>query len=194
MSKTVNPDTQRKPVGGHHYHEGDTKVTGDSFIELLDNLRDLRIANGGAIGDPLGDVVAYYEKIAPWILVEDEEGVWDGEQIPAHLRPMQRWLDGVWKAGSITLVSGAESKTRQEGCKGCKYASEFEWDVGVEGEEMRKRLEIMKRTRKTPLDTSYCKLHKWHNGLATLMIKPRFGSAAKERSPSKCFVHSLRVE
>lgn len=193
MAKVVNPNCQRKPIGGHHYHEGEELIKGDTFSELVDSICDFRIANRLPVGDPRGDVIAYYEKEFPWILIEDECGdIFKSEfSIPRHLHPMRDWLNEIWTKGSIKTVTKVEMAERAKGCEGCKYASEIDWDHSIETMELRKRVELLKGMRKTPLDKSYCRLHKWHNGLAVLLNAPKVNHAAVKLSPEGCFTHSL---
>lgn len=188
--KTLNKDAQRKPIGGHHFTDRGQIIRGDTFREVVQGVEDFRLANGYPLGHPEQEVLAYYEAIAPWLVVESAgEGLLPS--IPKHLEPLRDWLNGVWKAGNVVLASKIDVKERCVGCEGCKYATEIDWDCSVETEELRKRAELIKGMRPTPLDESYCRLHKWHNGVAVSLLKPRVNAAAKERSPGKCFVHSL---
>lgn len=47
------------PPGGHHYMEGDVKITGSSYKNLLDNVTNYRAENHIPVGDVEGDVTNY---------------------------------------------------------------------------------------------------------------------------------------
>jgi hypothetical protein len=47
------------PPGGHHYMEGDVKISGSSYKNLLENVTNYRAENYIPVGDVEGDVTNY---------------------------------------------------------------------------------------------------------------------------------------
>lgn len=186
----INTSAQRKPIGGHHFTDRGQIIRADSFADLVKAVADYRLANSWPLGTPQEDVLAYYATIAPWLIVDDGLPP-RAVGIPTHIQPLREWLNEVYKTGNVTLCSKTEAKERWAGCDGCKYASEIDWAYSRETEEMERRASLLKGMRPTPLDDSFCRLHKWPTSVATYMHKPKFSEVNKERSPEACFVRKI---
>lgn len=188
--KEINPDAQRKPIGGHHFTDRGQIIHSDSFLELVQSLSDFRLANSFPFGEPKEEILAYYAAIAPWLVIDDDVKTrYMG--VPAHVKPLREWLNETYRAGSVVLCSKIEAKERWAGCEGCKYASVIDWSYSIEMESLEKKVELLKGMKETPLDDSYCRLHKWATGAATYIKKPKINEINKERSPDSCFVKKL---
>jgi hypothetical protein len=188
--KHINPSAQRKPIGGHHFTDRGQIIHSDTFPNLVKALADFRLANSWELGEPEKEILAYYATIAPWLVLDDGLPT-KHVGIPAHIQPLREWLNEVYKAGNVTLCPKTEAKERWAGCEGCKYASEIDWEYSAETQEMERKAALLKGMRVTPLDDSFCRLHKWATSVATYMHKPKFTEANMDRSPEACFVRKL---
>lgn len=189
--KKLNANAQRKPIGGHHFTTHGQIIKSDTFEELIEAVKEYRLANSFDLGDPEAEVLGYYESIAPWLVVDDGKPS-RPVGIPAHVKGLKDWIASMRKDPSAgILVSKTEAKERWEGCKGCKYASDIDWEYSEETEELERKAALLRGMRDTPFNDSYCRLHKWATGAAVYTRNPKRLEANKERSPEKCFVKKL---
>jgi len=185
-----NENAQRRPIGGHHFLDRGQIIRADTFRELVQAIQDYRVSNSWPLGDPEADVLEHYAKVAPWLVVEDGEPV-KARGIPEHVKPLFIWLNDVKQSGGTGLCTKAEAKERWAGCVGCKYSSEIDWDYSPETSKMQVDAAIIRRMQKSPVENSYCRLHKWATGVAVFLAKQKVSPANKERSPDGCFVLKL---
>ena len=188
--KQINPSAQRKPIGGHHFTDRGQIIRADSFADVVKALADFRLANSWPLGEPEKEILAYYATIAPWLVLDDGAPT-KPSGVPAHVQSLREWLNETYKTGNVTLCSKTEAKERWAGCDGCKYASEIDWAYSPETEEMERRAALLRGMRVTPLDDSFCRLHKWATSVATYMHKPKVIEANREMAPDACFVKKL---
>ena len=191
--KRLNTSAQRKPIGGHHFTDRGQIIKADTFSELVDAVAEYRLANSWPLGEPEDEVLAYYETIAPWLVVDDGTPP-RPRGIPAHVRALRDWLNAVKLAGNVSLCSKKEAAERAEGCKGCKYASDLDWAYSDETEEMERRAALLRGMRQSDVNDTYCRLHKWEVGVAVNLARPSAPAGAAERSPERCFVRKMLIK
>ncbi len=186
----INTFAQRKPIGGHHFTDRGQIIKADTYKELVREVADFRLANGYDYGNPEQDVLSYYLSIAPWLVESDIE-----DKLPQGIsergKQMRDWVNGIWQAGNVVLATPKTANERCEGCKGCKYSEAIDWDENSELMETQKRAALIRNMRKTTQNDRFCLLHKWVNGIAVWLLKPRVLTDAKRNSPMQCFVHKI---
>lgn len=187
--RQYNKNAQRRPIGGHHFTDRGQIIRADTFQELVQAIEDYRVSNSWPLGYPEADLLDHYAKVAPWLVLEDDEVKARG--IPEHVKPLFSWLNEVKGSGSMGLCTKLEAKERWAGCVGCKYSSEVDWDYSAETKKMQVDAALLRRMQKSPVENSYCRLHKWATGVAVFLAKQKVSPANKERSPGGCFVLKL---
>ncbi len=184
----INRDQQRQPHGGHHFVDMGFTVRGDTFHEVVEKVRNLRISNAIPEGNPEQEVLQYYAKFFPWMVkIAETEPKPD---LPSKYVRWRHWVHAVWKNPPKKLVTPKEASLRWEICKDCPYNTKFDWENYLESDEVSRRAFMLKAGQDTPENLQYCSCHRLDIGVASFLDKPEEFSAKPKDTfpPPKCWI------
>jgi hypothetical protein len=177
MKLEYNPNCQRQPFGGHHFTERGVTMQEDTLEELTQKLTDFRVNNGLILGNPLQDILAYYQTKWPY-LVQRSEDQSQGEE-SARYTLWRSWLHATWKNPPKNLIPLREAKERWEVCKDCKFNRKRNWVKSLESLELTRRAFMLRRGIDVPDYLGFCAYHGADLGVFTMLEHPESFSKAE---------------
>lgn len=118
MLLTVNRAFPRNPPGGHHFIDRGTLIRGEDADKVLEGMRKYRAENSFPLGDPEGELAAFYQVIAPYLVATDGPPTQ-----PAITLAMQcaTWNMRAWQKRPELLPETAITKERLQTCYACPH-------------------------------------------------------------------------
>ncbi len=184
----LNEKMPREPIGGHHFASHGVTFKGDSFKEVVSQLRAFRINNNIAVGDPAQDVLIFYAENFPWMVEQD----WNAEpkkENKYYVR-WRDWIYGQWKNPPKKVLTTKEASDRWKICLDCPWRLPFVWKKTDESQELIRRAFMLRRGVEIPKDLGYCALHRVDLGVFCFLENPEVQSAQQKDGAKepKCWV------
>jgi hypothetical protein len=184
----LNRAQQRLPIGGHHFHEMGMIVRGETFDEVVEKVKDLRINNGSPIGDPEREVIRYYAERFPY-MVKTGTGQEPPPPSGIYVR-FRHWITTVWRNPPKRLVTKKEASLRWDVCKKCPKNIKKTWVKTEESEELERRAFMLRCGMEYPKELGFCACHRADLPVFVYIESPA-GFTAKDKNetpPSECWV------
>lgn len=188
----LNKNQQREPIGGHHYVELGRVISGETFMGVVDQVRDSRITNGRSVGNPEMDVLLFYQANWPFMVIEDEFKKPEPEPDPNYTTTRD-WVFSTWKNPPKKLVTSKEATIRAGICSSCPKRISKHKTMSEEASEVERR-SFMLRCGITIKDSeAYCSCHRWPIEVAIFIDGADRFSAKKDKDnvPEGCWVGGL---
>lgn len=192
MSLRLNRDQLRQPHGGHQFPNSDGRIlTGDTFEEVVDKLKQYRTTNGIDAGDPEQEVLRHYARHWPY-MVE----IVDNPKPERHSQAFYEWaywVRGTWRKPPKKFITTKEAGDRWAVCLECPFNKEMDWEDTPEAKALAQRAYLMRRGVDVPKGLGYCALHKCDIGAMSFIATPvEFSGKDQEaENAPKCWVGSL---
>ena len=193
MKTKLNTKQKREPIGGHHFnqktkHSDEYLVKADTFNKLISKVSDYRISNGIPIGNPKEDVLEYYARRFPYMVLIDE-----GAEKKIYNSRYEAWrtfIQDVWKKAPTKFITRKESESRWTVCLDCPFNVEKDWKKTKESNEVEKRAFMLRRGEAIPKKIGFCALHRADIGVLSFVEAPGNLSGKKKdhEKPSVCWV------
>src|SRR5258705_12465900 len=105
----LNLNSQRLPIGGHHFREKGYMMKGENLAEVVKKVEAFRLDNHHPIGNPEQDVLFYYAVHFPWIVIYDEE---PDPEFDSDYKDWRDWLHKTWMLPPKKMVTVKEASLR----------------------------------------------------------------------------------
>lgn len=153
----LNKNQKRLPIGGHHYAEYGVTFKGETFAEVVADVEKFRVNNCITIGNPEQDVLFFYMKHWPYMVVE-VVGV--SGKPSSKYENWRSWIQKTWKNPPQKTLVPKEAQERWDVCKGCKFNEIMNWEQTDESKEMMRRSFLLRRGVDVPKKIGYCSRHR----------------------------------
>lgn len=177
----LRKNSHKAPFGGHQFHEYGTTIRADSYPELVEKVKNFRLVNSLAFGNPEQDILHYYSENWPW-LVERKEDTY--VQTDSNYETWKNWIQKAWKKPPARIVATAEAKTRWAVCEKCPFNRPLNFPDSPELEELKKRAFLLKRGIDTPSTIGYCAVHRCDIGVLSFIDNAEDFSSKKQKGGS----------
>lgn len=182
----LNPHQQRSPLGGHHYPSHGRTFKEESFDKLVKSLKKFRVDNAIPVGDPAQDVLIFYAKHFPWMVMPDfgtepkKDDSYEG---------WRDWITKTWQAAPTKFVSIKESEQRWKVCEKCPFNTTKGWAETDESAAFTKRAFMLRRGIPVPKFLGFCSCHRADLTVLVMLDEPKKCSAKKDgEQPQDCWV------
>lgn len=185
----LNPSQQRQPIGGHHFPESKGPVIrGDTMAQVVKKLEEFRVINGIPLGHPEKEVLEYYAKSFPYMVIEGD----DKAEAPKSEQSNRfaHWIRTVWKNPPKKFLPEKEAERRWNICKTCPFNTKLSTDKDPESLELSRRQFILSRGMNVPKEVGFCSLHRFPIGVVCYLESPKGFSAKKteDSDEPRCWV------
>lgn len=114
------------PPRGHHYYEGDAKITGSTFADLVRNIESYRAENHYPIGDPETDATNYicgnWPNFCHGVDMVVVESINPPNPTAELLNDITTWAKNVLHSNhAVNLVSDELAEARAQTCAHCPH-------------------------------------------------------------------------
>lgn len=150
-------NSMRQPFGGHHFEDRSVMFKADSFDELVEKIRDFRIANGIQVGNPSEEVLIYYAKNWPWLVEEDKCP--PKQRINERYDTWRNFIFGMKKTPIRKYANEREMRTRYETCEKCKYRKRVNPKEKDEFDALKAKIFVLCRGSMICGMDQFCDLH-----------------------------------
>ena len=182
-----NKNQHRSPIGGHHFSDHGVMFRGDTFDEVVEKIRNFRITNALPLGEPSQDVLRFYAKNFPYMVVAD--GAETKEEGDAKRNSWRSWVFETWRNPPKKVIVTKDAERRWEICKKCPYNRSIENYKNSEDKEIRKRAYLLRKGIDIPSGLGFCSLHKADLSVFTFIEDAKAHSHAKDGDKhEKCWV------
>jgi hypothetical protein len=157
MNLKIKENSMRIPFGGHHFKDRAITFKADSFDELVEKIRDFRIANSVKVGNPEEEILIYYAKNWPWLVEEDPE-----PEEPTKNPRYEKWRDfifGMKKTPIRKYANDKEIRNRYETCEKCKFRKKVIPTDKDEFEALKQKVFVFCRGSMVCGMDQFCDLH-----------------------------------
>lgn len=164
-------------------------IQGDSYEDVVSQIKDYRLNNGKPIGSPSMDVLRYYQRVCPWMVIDDLKPALESP-ISEIYGQWRAWISDMWKNPVSAGLSRKEASFRWDKCLTCPHNVPKEWPASLESAEMHKRAYLLGQGMNIDDGIGFCNLHKLDIGVASLFEKPKQSSRKDEAAeqPAECWV------
>lgn len=192
----LNPNQMRLPLGGKHIfldRSSFMTFTDDTFDGLIEKIESHRVNNGMDVGNPKEEVIESYAKNYPWMVRLKTEAV-GPDEINKRYEMTKMWLRHVWGHPPGGQEPTRVSEERWDICRKCLHNQRFQWPDTAEADEWEKRRFLLVKGLKIPQEIGFCALHRWDNGVASVLETPiRFSAKTKDSGqPGWCWSESMK--
>lgn len=123
------------PPGGHHYYEGDAKITGSTFADLVRNIENYRAENHFPIGDPETDATNYtcgnWPNFCHGVDMVVVKSINAPNPRTELLSDITTWAKNVLHSNhAVNLVSNELAEARAQTCAKCKFNAKWRSGCG----------------------------------------------------------------
>lgn len=174
----LNPNQKRQPIGGHQFVEKGVTFTGDTFKEVVEKIYNFRTTNCLVLGDPEQDILVYYARNWPFMVMDDSVAI--KTISPDRLFLWRQWIVEAWSKPPHKLVSGKEAAARWEICENCPFNKRLDWKETNETAELSRRAFLLRRGMTAPSFLGFCSLHNADLSVFTFIDNPEAFSKKKK--------------
>lgn len=116
---SIRRDHARPPVGGHRWEKDGVRITGNSPDDVIERMVAYRSENGLPLDFPEHELGEYYQKIAPWLVRDDDFGFLK----PIEQQVAENCMAQISAHPTLLPLFSPEVETRQKSCKTCAFCS-----------------------------------------------------------------------
>jgi hypothetical protein len=186
----LKENQKRQPVGGHHFTSHSTTFKGDTFYDVVKKLRQFRLINGLPVGDPAQEVLNYYAKNWPFMVMVSEEN--PTRVTKEEYVKWREWVQKTWENPPKKTITTKEAKLRWDVCLKCPFNKQFSWEGTDESAEITRRAFILRKGIEVPIGLGFCGLHSADLSVFVWIDNSKeFSSNKEEKQPSECWVGAL---
>lgn len=183
-----NTKQHRPPMGGHQFPSHGMIFRGDTIEDVIKKIKDFRLNNNIAAGDPEQEVLRHYAQHWPWTVrrsIEVEAGVESDEYVA-----WRTWLHETWRKPVSKCVVPKEASERWLKCTNCPMNQKISGQNHHEENELRKRAFVLRKGVDVPSWLGYCSHHRWDTPVASFIEDAKQHSNAKSgtTAPAGCWV------
>ena len=122
--------------------------------DLLQKIRDHRIRNNRPVGDPEREVLQYYERNYPFMVMEGKGDPAKPED--SNYRRWRHWVQTIWNHPPKTVVTPKQAGERWAICLECPFNTAKDWPMTDESKEVDRRAALLRRGQTIPERIGYC--------------------------------------
>ncbi len=176
-------------MGGHHFKEKGHLLRGSTFAEVVEALAQYRLDNAIPVGNPKMDVLQYYARHYPYMVLIDEHGKAPRDPNKDYIA-WRDWVWEMWRRPELRFVTTKEAAERWIECSQCPHNRSLRGSETREGREVVKKTFLLRRGEEVPKFVGFCACHKFDIGVASFLETPRLRSGKNEdtQQPPSCWV------
>lgn len=186
-----NKNQKRLPIGGYHFPSHGTTFRADTLDGLVKKIKDFRTTNAIGAGAPEQEVLIFYAKHWPYMVMEDRDPP-PPKITQEEYAQWRDWIQSTWTKPPNKTLTSKEAKSRWEVCQKCPFNKQLKWEGTDESAELTRRAFILRRGLEVPLNLGFCSRHRWDLSVAVWIDQATgFSAEPNHQKRPDCWVGSL---